>query len=190
MALSKFFLSLTLTLSILSICAVDAADHHPAVAAPSPSSSSSPTGDCSSLILNMADCLSFVSSGSQISKPEGTCCSGLKTVIKTNGECLCEAFKSSASLGVTLNLTRASTLPAACKIPASSFPKCALSLVPTAAPGVQVQPSPIAGAPPTGSGGASGAALTPAPAPSKAGSTMLSVSVGSVVVGLLIIMSV
>ncbi|KAK8698763.1 hypothetical protein V6N13_114870 [Hibiscus sabdariffa] len=190
MALSKFSLSvsLTLTLSILSIWAVSAADHHPAVAAPSPSSSSTPTVDCSSLILNMADCLPYVSSGSQISKPEGTCCSGLKTVIKTNGECLCEAFKSSASLGLTLNLTRASTLPDACKIPASSFPKCALSLVPTAAPGVQ--PSPTAGAPTTGSGGASGTALTPAPAPNKAGSTMLSVSVGCVVVGLLIIMSV
>ncbi|KAK8548317.1 hypothetical protein V6N13_054879 [Hibiscus sabdariffa] len=78
------------------------------MAAPSPSSSSSPTGDCSSLILNMTDYLSFVLSGSQISKSKGTCCSGLKTVIKTNNECLCEAFKSSASLGVTLNLTRVS----------------------------------------------------------------------------------
>ncbi|KAL4304147.1 hypothetical protein GQ457_10G019510 [Hibiscus cannabinus] len=190
MALSKFSfsVSLTLTLSILSIWAVDAADHHPGVAAPSPSSSSTPTVDCSSLILNMADCLPYVSSGSQVSKPEGTCCSGLKTVIKTNGECLCEAFKSSASLGLTLNLTRASTLPDACKIPVSSFPKCAReSRFPFPFPSPRVQPSPTAGAPTTGSGGAS---ETQAPAPNKAGSTMLSVSVGCVVVGLHIIMSV
>ncbi|GMI83780.1 xylogen protein 1, glycosylphosphatidylinositol-anchored lipid protein transfer 31 [Hibiscus trionum] len=181
MALSTF--SLTLTLSILSIwAAVDSAHYQPA--APSPSSSSSPTEDCSSLILNIADCLSFVSSGSQVPTPEVTCCSGLKTVIQTDGDCLCEAFKSSASLGVTLNLTRASTLPALCTIPASSVPKCALSLVPAGAPGVQ--PSPTADAPTTGSGGASEA--SPAPAPSKSGSPVLSVSTGSLVVGLLIIM--
>ncbi|KAK8633906.1 hypothetical protein V6N13_014740 [Hibiscus sabdariffa] len=41
MALSKFVLPITLTLSILSIWATDAADHHPAMAALSPSSSSS-----------------------------------------------------------------------------------------------------------------------------------------------------
>ncbi|KAK8558783.1 hypothetical protein V6N13_098421 [Hibiscus sabdariffa] len=178
MALSKF--SLTLTLSILSILAVDAA--HSLPAAPSPSSSSSPPSrDCSSLILTMADCLSFVSSGSQVSKPGGACCSGLKTVIQTDGDCLCEAFKSSASLGVALNLTRASALPALCNIPASSVPKCALSLVPAAAPGVQPSPAPT-----TGSGRASEAA--PAPAPSKASSPVRSVSIGSLVVGLLIIM--
>ncbi|KAE8729590.1 Non-specific lipid-transfer protein-like protein [Hibiscus syriacus] len=180
MVLSKY--SLTLTLSILSVWAVDAAhNHHSAAAAPSPSSSS---GDCSSLILNMADCLSFVSSGSHVSKPEGTCCTGLKTVIETDADCLCEAFKSSASLGVSLNLTRASTLPAVCSITVSSAPKCALSIVPAAAPGVQL--SPTAGAPTTGPGGASEAA--PIPAPSKAGSPVLSVPMGSLVVGLLMVM--
>ncbi|XP_052882102.1 non-specific lipid transfer protein GPI-anchored 31-like [Gossypium arboreum] len=92
--------------------------------------------DCSSLILNMADCLSFVSSGSKTSKPEGTCCSGLKTVLKAGPQCLCEAFKSSASLGVTLNVTKAMTLPAACKVSAPSATQCALSLSPTGAPGI------------------------------------------------------
>ncbi|XVF67182.1 hypothetical protein PTKIN_Ptkin10aG0099800 [Pterospermum kingtungense] len=119
MALSKF--SLAFTLLILSVFAVDAAHHHTA-AAPSPSSSSV---DCSSLILNMADCLSFVSSGSQASKPEGSCCSGLKTVLKADPKCLCEAFKSSASLGVTLNITKAMTLPAVCKVSAPSITGCA-----------------------------------------------------------------
>ncbi|KAK8624762.1 hypothetical protein V6N13_089649 [Hibiscus sabdariffa] len=178
--MALYNLSLTLILSILSIWAVDAA--HSLPAAPSPSSSSSPPNrDCSSLILTMADCLSFVSSGSQVSKPGGTCCTGLETVIKTDGDCLCEAFKSSASLGVSLNLTRVSALPALCSIPASSIPKCALSLAPAAAPGVQ--PSPTADAP---TAGASEAA--PAPAPSKASSPVLSVSIRSLVVGLLIIM--
>ncbi|XVF01603.1 hypothetical protein REPUB_Repub04eG0102600 [Reevesia pubescens] len=177
MAASKFYLALTLA-TILSFWAVDAAHHH--AAAPSPSSSSV---DCSSLILNMADCLSFVSSGSQVSKPEGKCCSGLKTVLKTDAECLCEAFKSSASLGVTLNVTKAMTLPAVCKISAPSATNCAISMTPAGAPGVQ--PSTTAGAP-TAFSGANGVA--PAPAPGSSGSSMLSVSVGSLFVGLIIML--
>ncbi|PWA49827.1 xylogen protein 1 [Artemisia annua] len=57
----------------------------------------------------MADCLSYVTAGSTVKKPEGTCCSGLKTVLKTDdAECLCEAFKNSAQLaGVSLNVTKA-----------------------------------------------------------------------------------
>ncbi|KAK3414178.1 hypothetical protein EUGRSUZ_I02679 [Eucalyptus grandis] len=85
------------------------------------SSGAPPPGvDCSTLVLNMADCLSFVSNGSTTEKPEGTCCSGLKTVLKADAECICEAFKSSAQLGVVLNVTKALSLPAACKVSASS----------------------------------------------------------------------
>ncbi|KAG4110544.1 hypothetical protein ERO13_D13G055250v2 [Gossypium hirsutum] len=163
MYVSKF--SLTLILSVLSIYAVGGAHIHVDTAAPSPSFSS--TGDCTFLFINMADCLSFVSSGSQVAKPEGNCCSGLKTVLDTNGECLCEAFK------------KAFTLPALCKISTSSVPKCALSLTPAGAPGVQ--PSTLAGAPKTVSGG--GRAVLPPPASSGSGSPLLSVSMGSLVIG-------
>ncbi|MBA0562068.1 hypothetical protein Golob_007146, partial [Gossypium lobatum] len=120
MVASNFSLALTLAAIISVWVAADAAHHHHTASAPSPSSV-----DCSSLILNMADCLSFVSSGSEVSKPEGTCCSGLKTVLKTDAECLCEAYKSSASLGVTLNVTKAMTLPALCKVSAPPLTNCA-----------------------------------------------------------------
>ncbi|KAK5770381.1 non-specific lipid transfer protein GPI-anchored 31 [Gossypium arboreum] len=180
MVVSKF--SLTLILSVLSIYAVDAAHIHVDTAAPFPSFSS--IGDCTFLFINMADCLSFVSSGSQVSKPEGNCCSGLKTVLDTNGECLCEAFKTSASLGVPLNLTKAFTLPALCKISASSVPKCALSLTPAGAPGVQ--PSTSAGAPKTVSRG--GRAVQPPPASSGSGSPLLSVSIGSLFIGFIVML--
>ncbi|XP_022762428.1 non-specific lipid-transfer protein-like protein At5g64080 [Durio zibethinus] len=176
MAAPKF--SLAFTLTILSIWTVDAAHHH--ASAPSPSSSSV---DCSSLILNMADCLSFVSSGSEVSKPEGTCCSGLKSVLKADPECLCEAFKSSASLGVTLNVTKALTLPAVCKVSAPSATNCAISLTPAGAPGVE--PSTTAGAPTAFSGANE---VAPALAPGSSGSPMLSASIGSLVVGLIIML--
>ncbi|XP_072056361.1 microtubule-destabilizing protein 60-like [Arachis hypogaea] len=72
----------------------------------------------------MADCLSFVTNGSTTTKPEGNCCSGLKSVLKTAPQCLCEAFKSSAQFGVVLNVTKALALPAACKVSAPSASNC------------------------------------------------------------------
>ncbi|KAK8636580.1 hypothetical protein V6N13_124325 [Hibiscus sabdariffa] len=174
MATSNFPLALTFAV-ILSVWVAVDANHHHTASAPSPSSSSL---DCSSLILNMADCLSFVSGGSKVSKPEGTCCSGLKSVLKADPECLCEAFKSSASLGVTLNVTKALTLPAVCKVSAPSTTNCAISLTPAGAPG---------SAPTAFSEGANEVAPAPAPAPGSSGSSLLSASAGSLVPGLLII---
>ncbi|GMJ06774.1 xylogen protein 1, glycosylphosphatidylinositol-anchored lipid protein transfer 31 [Hibiscus trionum] len=179
MAVSTF--TFALSLAILSTWAADAAHHH--ATAPSPSSSSTPTVDCSTLILNMADCLSFVSSGSEVSKPEGTCCSGLKTVLKSGPECLCEAFKSSASMGVSLNVTKAATLPAACKVSAPSATNCAVSVTPAGSP--DGQPSATAGDTPTTSSESSANEVTPSPPPGSSGTLVLSVSAGSVAVGII-----
>jgi hypothetical protein len=111
--------NLSLILCLLAIWAVDYAQGATSPHAPAPSV------DCSSLILTMADCLSFVTNGSTTTKPEGGCCVGLKTVLKADAACLCEAFKSSASLGVVLNVTKASSLPAACKVSAPAAANCA-----------------------------------------------------------------
>nr|GMD46572.1 non-specific lipid-transfer protein-like protein At2g13820 [Ipomoea batatas] len=54
--------------------------------------------DCNSVILNLADCLTFFIDGSTEAKPLGSCCSGLKMVMKTNTECLCKGFKKSLSI--------------------------------------------------------------------------------------------
>lgn len=116
---SKANLVFLLVLSIYATNHGDCAHHHAAV--PSPAASV----DCSTLVLNMADCLSFVQAGSTVTKPQGSCCSGLKTVLKADAECLCEAFRRSASLGVTLNVTKAQTLPSLCKVSAPSTTNCA-----------------------------------------------------------------
>ncbi|KAK6156898.1 hypothetical protein DH2020_011146 [Rehmannia glutinosa] len=157
--------------ALFSAAAISAAHSAPA-----------PAVDCSSLVLNMADCLSYVTAGGTAKKPEGMCCSGLKTVLKTNAECLCEAFQNSAQLGVTLNMTKALGLPAACHVSAPSVSNCALSTSPGAAPGLAfiialvekgcrprsalspmaLSPSSVAGAPTAGIG-ANEAAPTPTP---------------------------
>uniref|UniRef100_A0A2P2Q351 Lipid binding protein n=1 Tax=Rhizophora mucronata TaxID=61149 RepID=A0A2P2Q351_RHIMU len=169
---------LPLILSALHILSlwngVVGAGHHHHSAAPSPSV------DCSNLILDMTDCLSFVTQGSTIAKPEGNCCSGLKTVLSTDAQCLCEAFKNSAQLGVSLNVTKALTLPATCKLHAPSVSTCALTVTPAGAP---APASSIAGVPTASAGGLTQA---PAPSPNSSGSHGLAMSVGSLVFGLIV----
>ncbi|KAJ9561234.1 hypothetical protein OSB04_006394 [Centaurea solstitialis] len=160
---------------MMNVCLVESAHHGGAPA---------PAADCSTVILNMADCLSYVTAGSTVKKPEGTCCSGLKTVLKTDAECLCEAFKNSAQLGVSLNVTKALDLPAACHINAPSATKCGMSIGTGAAP-VQ-SPMAVGQAPDMAAAGPS-MALAPSPAASQSsGSSGLATSIVSVFLGMLL----
>ncbi|CAL0315133.1 unnamed protein product [Lupinus luteus] len=173
-----------LILCIISIWAINlshaASSHH----APAPSV------DCSTLVLTMADCLSFVTNGSTTTKPEGTCCSGLKSVLKTGPACLCEAFKSSAQFGIVLNVTKATSLPSACKVSAPSVANCGLSETPASVPAGSFPPqSSISPAPaPSVSGHENELTHSPAPSPSikNTASAPFSISVGSLLVCLLV----
>lgn len=84
----------------------------------------SPAIDCTSALLSLADCLPFVEEGSKVTKPEQQCCSGLKKVVKKEVACLCEAFKGSSNFGVSINMTKALTLPSACGVSTPPFSKC------------------------------------------------------------------
>ncbi|XP_059653341.1 non-specific lipid transfer protein GPI-anchored 11 [Cornus florida] len=168
----KTMTALCFVLAILAVQNVESGTTHHAPA---------PSVDCSSLVLSMADCLTYVTNGSTATKPESSCCSGLKTVLKADAECLCEAFKSSAQLGVTLNVTKALALPSACHVSAPSVSNCGLSLsgaAPASSPSVALPPGSGAGVPTSAAG-----ELAPAPAPATAGSgsSALVVSLGSLV---------
>uniref|UniRef100_A0A7C9DV01 Bifunctional inhibitor/plant lipid transfer protein/seed storage helical domain-containing protein n=2 Tax=Opuntia streptacantha TaxID=393608 RepID=A0A7C9DV01_OPUST len=152
--------------------------------------SAPPPVDCTSVVLSMADCLSYVTNGSTVNIPEGNCCSGLKSVLKTNPDCLCEAFKSSSQFGVVLNVTKALALPQACHVHAPSSDNCGLSLSPTGAPaGATNSPagapsSSVAKAPSTSIGGNE---VAPALGPSKPGfssAISISITVELIIVGL------
>uniref|UniRef100_A0A7N0VFM4 Bifunctional inhibitor/plant lipid transfer protein/seed storage helical domain-containing protein n=1 Tax=Kalanchoe fedtschenkoi TaxID=63787 RepID=A0A7N0VFM4_KALFE len=118
-------------LALLAVGCVNGATHRHSAPAPAPSAAAY----CSALIMDMADCLTYVSSGSSVTKPEGTCCAGLKTVLRTRAECLCEGLKSSSQMGIVLNVTKAATLPAACSLSAPSVSNCGLG-APTGMPGL------------------------------------------------------
>ncbi|XP_071698611.1 non-specific lipid transfer protein GPI-anchored 31-like isoform X2 [Rutidosis leptorrhynchoides] len=166
MATTTTILFLCITAVVINVCVVDSAHHHTAAPAPA--------ADCSTVILSMADCLSYVTAGSTVQKPEGTCCSGLKTVLKTDAQCLCEAFKNSAQLGLQLNTTKALALPAACKIKAPSATNC----------GIQ---SPMAsGMAPTMAAFGPSIAVAPTPASQGSGSSGLAMSTISVFLSLLL----
>ncbi|GFY89154.1 bifunctional inhibitor/lipid-transfer protein/seed storage 2S albumin superfamily protein [Actinidia rufa] len=164
--------TMTLLLSVLAISVVSNAG------------SPAPAVDCSTVVVSMADCLTYVTGASSVTKPEGNCCSGLKTVLKSNPQCLCETFKNSAQFGITLNVTKALSLPAACHVSAPSVSNCGLSLVagavPAATPASAV--SPIPGGPTSSAGGND---LAPAPAPMMASSATPTFSVGSFLAALL-----
>ncbi|XP_027930557.1 non-specific lipid-transfer protein-like protein At5g64080 [Vigna unguiculata] len=158
------------------ICSADVAptvssSHHGHAHAPAPSA------DCSALVLTLADCLPFVSDDGGQTKPQGKCCSSLKTVLATAPNCLCDSFKNSAQLGIAINVTKALTLPAACKLSTPSLSNCGLSPSPAPAPGSSSSTSAAA------NGGA------PSSTPGNAASARIPISVGSFIVCLFVVVS-
>ncbi|KAL5706420.1 hypothetical protein ACHQM5_024590 [Ranunculus cassubicifolius] len=88
------------------------------------SAAPAPTQDCSTVILTMTDCLSYVTSVGYYCQTRGWCCSGLKTVLKTAPECHCE---NSGQLGISLNISKALNIPAACGIKSPPMSNCGIS---------------------------------------------------------------
>ncbi|KMZ68973.1 Lipid transfer protein [Zostera marina] len=114
-----------------------------------PSPGPAPAMDCMDAVMNLIDCLSFVQDEQAKTKPQGTCCSSLKNMLKKPeaGDCLCEEFKNSASLGISVNITKALSLPKACGLVTPSAVKNCAAI--SNAPGSE--PSPVLGAAPDSS---------------------------------------
>lgn len=84
---------------------------------PTPAPHSSPSGsDCGVMVYHMMDCAPYLANGGKETKPESMCCSGFKKIMKKNKACYCAALKSTADLGISLNITRAKNLPDACGV--------------------------------------------------------------------------
>ncbi|KAG8097166.1 hypothetical protein GUJ93_ZPchr0013g36692 [Zizania palustris] len=167
-----------LLLSALAVVRVDAAAGGNSAEAPAPAA------DCTDALLSLAGCLSYVQEGSTVARPDAPCCSGLKEVVKKEVACLCQAFQGSQDFGVTLNVTKALQLPAACKVKTPPFSKCHLSVpgvtggAPAAAPAsfsgsgapffTGSSPSSMPSQSPAGTGRDSAAVRAPSPSPSAA----------------------
>ncbi|KAG6532028.1 hypothetical protein ZIOFF_005866 [Zingiber officinale] len=78
---------------------------------------------CTSVIISMAPCLGYVTGNA--STPSSSCCSQLSSVLQSRPECLCSMLNGgAASLGITVNQTRALAIPAACNVQTPPVSAC------------------------------------------------------------------
>ncbi|KAF6154083.1 hypothetical protein GIB67_031344 [Kingdonia uniflora] len=111
--------------------------HHAPSVSPSVAPSPPAGTDCSTLVLELAPCLSFLGEGSTDTKPDGECCTALKDVLKTDAQCLCESFNAAAQMGVVIDVKRAVALPSACGVVIPpSVGTCGLVVPPAGSPGM------------------------------------------------------
>ncbi|CAI9771556.1 unnamed protein product [Fraxinus pennsylvanica] len=128
---------------------------------PAPALAPPATEDCISLIFNMVDCMTFLGNGGIETKPVGSCCSGFKMVVDKNADCICRALKSSISLGIDVNMTKAMKLPSACGLSSFKLADCKVKTPSTAASPPQSPDIPTPTKPPAAPSGHSGTPEAP-----------------------------
>ncbi|CAA7057755.1 unnamed protein product [Microthlaspi erraticum] len=182
--LSVLLLLLSSSSLVAPIHARNKAKSPSSVPAPAPGPSNS---DCSTVIYDMMGCLSYLTPGSNDTKPEKECCVGIQSVLEYNPVCICYGLKTSNEMGIPLNNSRTLAMPTTCKIPIAA-PHCGLAggaSTPDASTPGMTPGSPSAGTPmitpsstesPTSSPSMAESPEMKAPSPSKSGTNSLSVS--------------
>ncbi|GJM92780.1 hypothetical protein PR202_ga09277 [Eleusine coracana subsp. coracana] len=105
--------------------------------------------ECMNAVLNMTDCLTFVTAGSKSKQPDKPCCPELAGLLESHPVCLCQLLAGgAASYGIDVDYKRALALPGICRLTAPPVSACAafgvpvpMGLVPTAAPVSGISPS-------------------------------------------------
>lgn len=78
--------------------------------------SPSPEDDCLTKVLNMSDCLSYVTEGSNVTVPDKPCCPELAGLVESNPICLCQLLGKNNKYGIKIDMTRALKLPSVCGV--------------------------------------------------------------------------
>ncbi|CAH2065525.1 unnamed protein product [Thlaspi arvense] len=120
------------------LIAVSLTGHVSAQIAPSPSSGTSGAADCMPNLLNMTDCLSYVTvgSGGDPAKPDKACCPELAGLVDSSPQCLCYllAGDMAAQYGIKIDKAKALKLPGVCGVVTPDPSLCSLFGVPVGAP--------------------------------------------------------
>ncbi|KAK6164011.1 hypothetical protein DH2020_000875 [Rehmannia glutinosa] len=95
----------------------------PYVMAPSPSL------DCFTYLIKLSDCLTFVESGSNLTKPDPGCCPELANLVDTQPICLCQLLGNPGQVGISVDVSRALKLPSACHVTTPPVSLCAVGSV-------------------------------------------------------------
>ncbi|KAJ0020741.1 hypothetical protein Pint_31544 [Pistacia integerrima] len=99
-----------------------------------PSMGPSASNDCINQLLNMSDCLSYVTAGSNVTVPDKPCCPELAGLVESNPICLCDLLGQSSSFGLNIDLNRALKLPSVCKVTTPPVSLCSAVGVPVPSP--------------------------------------------------------
>uniref|UniRef100_A0A0D9WHZ0 Bifunctional inhibitor/plant lipid transfer protein/seed storage helical domain-containing protein n=1 Tax=Leersia perrieri TaxID=77586 RepID=A0A0D9WHZ0_9ORYZ len=96
----------------------------PVAAAPSPAGGLDDA--CLNALLNMSDCLTYVTNGSRLRRPEKPCCPELAGLVGSNPVCLCELLSGAGdSYGIAVDYSRALALPGICRVQTPPVSTCA-----------------------------------------------------------------
>ncbi|KAK2640964.1 hypothetical protein Ddye_022727 [Dipteronia dyeriana] len=125
---------------------------------------SSTSDDCLMKVLNMSDCLSYVTEGSNVTVPEKPCCPELAGLVESNPICLCELLGKNNNYGIKIDMSRALKLPSLCGVSTPPLQLCSVVGVPvggpTISPGAET-PGGLAANPSTGNNIGNGASSSP-----------------------------
>ncbi|XP_066363826.1 non-specific lipid transfer protein GPI-anchored 2-like isoform X1 [Miscanthus floridulus] len=134
------------------------------VSSPSPAAGAAPgpagggmDSACMNSLLNMSDCLTYVTKGSTARRPDTPCCPELAGLVDSNPVCLCELLSGAAdSYGIAVDYARAIALPGICRVATPPVSTCTalgydVRVGPAAAP-MSGSPSPMSGISPSGEG--------------------------------------
>ena len=84
---------------------------------------------CMTSLLNMSDCLGYVTKGSTARRPDAPCCPELAGLVGSNPVCLCELLSGAAdSYGIAVDYARALALPGICRVATPPVSTCTGSL--------------------------------------------------------------
>lgn len=80
---------------------------------------------CMNSLLNMSDCLTYVTKGSTARRPDTPCCPELAGLVDSNPVCLCDLLSGAAdSYGIAVDYARALALPGICRVATPPVSTC------------------------------------------------------------------
>ncbi|XP_054819949.1 non-specific lipid transfer protein GPI-anchored 11-like isoform X2 [Prosopis cineraria] len=117
------------TAAIVATLIITATHHSTSAKPPSPPTqpgiapvSARAITECFRALVNTSDCLSYVKSESNLTKPEKGCCPEIAGLVESNPICLCELLSHPGASGFAIDIKKALNLPSVCGVSSSSAP--------------------------------------------------------------------
>nr|CAB3464883.1 unnamed protein product [Digitaria exilis] len=117
--------ALVVLAAALAVAAPSSDAQQTPAAAPGPAAGGGIDQACMNSLLNMSDCLTYVTQGSTARQPDAPCCPELAGMVGSNPICLCELLSGAAdSYGIAVDYGRALALPGICRVATPPVSTC------------------------------------------------------------------